>query len=49
MQELSLEKIETNIARRQNTISQYIVNHPILELCMAGEQHPGERVPNQFW
>ena len=32
---------KTYIARRQNTISQYIVTRPVLELCLAAERRLG--------
>ena len=49
MKEVRLETIETNITRLQNTISQYIVNCPILDLYMEEEQSPGGRLPKRWW
>ena len=36
-----LEEVEMHILCLQNTIAQYIVTHPILELCMEAEDHTG--------
>ena len=44
-----LEEVETYVLRRQNTVSHYITTRPILEICMAAEQRPGERVTQWWW
>ena len=40
MAEVGLQEVETYISRRQNTMSQYIVTRPIMDLCMAAERSP---------
>ena len=49
MQEAGMEIIDTYITNHQKTISQYIVTIPILELCLAVDQHLGLRVPKWWW
>ena len=44
MTAVGIEQVDTYVLRCQNTIPQYIVTHPILDLCMAAEQRPVERV-----
>ena len=39
-----IDKIRVYIARHQNTLSQYIANFPIIELCLAEEQSPGMKL-----
>ena len=41
MQEAGLEEVEEYITRRQNTIAQYIVTRPILDLCEESVRRPG--------
>ena len=36
-----LDKIGVYIAHRQNTVTQYIATHPIMDLCLAAERNPG--------
>ena len=44
MMEACLQEEETYAARRQNTVVQYIVNRPIMELFPEVYQPPGMRV-----
>ena len=44
-----LEELEIYIARRQNMVSQYIDNMPILGLFLEVEKHPGSRVAKRWW
>ena len=37
------------IARRQNTVAQYIATRPIMNLCLAAERKPGLRLSRQCW
>ena len=37
MTSVSLEEVETYVLRYQNTTAQYILNYPILELCLEAE------------
>ena len=41
--------METDIYRRQNTVVQYIVTQPILELCLEAVKRPGFWVPKRWW
>ena len=36
---VGLEENGVYIARRQNTVAQYIVNRPIMDLCLAAERN----------
>ena len=49
MKKVGLETIKTYRTRPQNAISQYIVTHTILDLCMAAEWRPGVQVPMRRW
>ena len=46
---VDLEEMETYSLCHQNNIAQYIVNHPILELCMVVERRPGAQVTWRWW
>ena len=35
MAEAGLQKVETYVSRRQNTVEQYILTRPIMDLCLA--------------
>ena len=41
---VGLEEIGVYIARRQNTVAQYIATRPIMDLCLAVELKPGMRL-----
>ena len=49
MTEVGLEEVEMHILPRQNTVAQYIVTSPILELCIAAKRHMGTQVTQQRW
>ena len=49
MHDLGMEKIDTYIGWRQNTISQYITAYPILKMHLAVEKRPGKRSPKLWW
>ena len=49
MVELGLQEVETYIFRRQNTITQFIMTRPIMNLCLAAEQRPRQRISNRWW
>ena len=44
-----LEEVETYVLHRLNTIDQYIVTRPILELCMESYQQLGEQLSQRWW
>ena len=37
------------LARRQNTVAQFIATRPIMDICLAAERSPGERVSHRWW
>ena len=41
--------VETYVLRLQNTVNQYITTRTILELCLAADRKPGERVTKRLW
>ena len=49
MMTASLEEVETYVLHRLNTIDQYIVTRPILELCMEAYQKLGEQLSQRWW
>ena len=46
---VGLDYIGVYIARRQNTVAQYVANHPIIDSCLAVEQNPGLRLSRRWW
>ena len=44
-----LQKEETYVSFRQNTVAQYIATRPIMDLFLAENKRPGPRVPMQLW
>ena len=49
MAEVGLQEVETYVSRFQNTVAQYFVTMPIMDLCMASERIPGTRVEMRWW
>ena len=49
MAKASLQEVDTYIARLHNTVTQFIATGPIMDLCLAAEQHPGMRVSKRWW
>ena len=41
--------MDTYVLCRQNTIAQYIVAHPILDLYLSAERRVGARVKRWWW
>ena len=41
--------METYVYRRHNTVTQFIVTIPFMDLCLATEWRPGSRVENILW
>ena len=37
------------VTSRQNTVAQYIVTRPILDLCEQAIRRPGARVSRRWW
>ena len=49
MLEAGLQEVETNVSHHKNTVAQYIITRPIMDLCMAEERRPGTRVSRRWW
>ena len=41
--------VRKSIAKRQNTVAQYIVTRPLLDLCEEARAREGTRVPLRWW
>ena len=48
MVEAGFQNMNTYVSRRYNTVAQFILTRPIMELCLAAERRPGSRVANQW-
>ena len=46
---VGLEEIGVYIACCHNTVAQYIVTRPIMDLCLAAERNPGLRLYRRWW
>ena len=46
---VGLEEIGAYIARRQNTVAQYILTRPVMDLCLVEEWKTGMRLYMQWW
>ena len=49
MSEAGFQEVETYLSRRQNTMAQYILTMPIMDLFLAAKQRPGPRVKMRWW
>ena len=49
MVEAGFKGIITYVTRSQNTVAQYIVQQPILDLCEKSSQRPGVWVSRWWW
>ena len=49
METVGLDEIGVYISRRQNTVSQYIVTRPIMDLCLAAERSLGMWLWRRWW
>ena len=49
MVEAGLEEVETYVARRQNTATQYIATRLIMDMYLEAERCPEARVPKRWW
>ena len=49
MAEVVLQEVDTYVSRCQNTVTQFIATSPIIDLCLAADQRPGQRISNQWW
>ena len=46
---VGLEEMGVYIARRHNTVAQYIPTHTIMDSCLAAERKLGMRLSRQWW
>ena len=44
-----MEEVKAYILRRQNTVEQYIVTQPIMDLYEEAVLRPGTRVSKRWW
>ena len=49
MQEEGFEEVKTNVLRIQNSVAQYTLTEPILDLCKETVQIPGMLVVKRWW
>ena len=49
IKEAGFKEIRTSITNRQNTVAQYIVMRPLLDLCEGFKQRGGARVTRRWW
>ena len=49
MKEAGFTEIRKSIMNRKNTVAEYIVTRPILDLCEQTTQRGGARVSRQWW
>ena len=49
MQEAGLTDIRTSIMRSHNTVAQYIVTRPLLDMCEGTRAREGAKVPLRWW
>ena len=49
MGEAGFERIRKSVTSRQNTVAQYIVMRPIMDLCGQSTRRPGVRVSWWWW
>ena len=49
MAEAGLNEMENYFVHHENTVTQYIVTRPIMDLCLAAECHMGTRVYKWWW
>ena len=46
---VGLEEIGAYIARCQNTVAQYILTCPVMDLCLVEDRKTGMRLYMQWW
>ena len=49
MAEVGVQEVETYATHRQNTVTQFIVTRPIMDLCLAAARRPGAQVSKRWW
>ena len=49
MAEEGLQEVDTYISGRQNTMVQYILTRPIMDLCLAAKRRTGPIVKMWWW
>ena len=46
---VGLEDIGIYISCKQNTVTQYIATHPIMDLCLVSDRKPRMHLSRQWW
>ena len=49
MAESGLQEVDTYVSRLHNTVAQFTVTSPIVDLCLSVKQMPGTRVTMRWW
>ena len=49
MEDAGLQKVDTYVSCRQNTLDEYIATMTIIDLCLVEKQRPGPRVTMRWW
>ena len=49
MEEAGFEEIGVYIKKRQNTVAQYILTRPIMDICEQSVRRPGAWVYRRWW
>ena len=49
MVEAGLKEVDTYVYLRQNTVVQFIVSRPIMDLCLEEEWRTGSRMAKRWW
>ena len=49
MAEAGLQEVQTYVSYCHNTVVQFIVTRPIMDLCLAVENRPGRRMSKRQW
>ena len=49
MLDAGVQEVETYVARRQNTVTKFIVTRTIIDLCLVEAWRPGAWVLKQWW
>ena len=49
MEEAGIHEVDTYVSCHQNTVTQFNVTRPIMDLCLASECRPGPRLSKRRW
>ena len=49
MAESGLQEVDTYVSRLNNTVAQFTMTSPIVDLCLSVKQRPGTRVTMRWW